>query len=66
MNMLNIISKTKKPKASTMEKILHEVILLRQELKFVLPQDNLSDYKNAVKIKKTYKNALKAYPPLCK
>ncbi len=43
--------------------ILAEVRLLRNELKLVLPQEELKDYAHPQKIKQAYQKALKSYPP---
>lgn len=45
------------------QKILEELRLLREEVKLLLPQEDLESYANPQRIKNSYKKALKKYPP---
>lgn len=44
--------------------IFEELKLLRKELSFVLPQDNLEDYSHPEKIRSSYERAMKNHPPV--
>ena len=67
-----MLTKTRSPKPRTtievpsfiVEAIFEELKLLRKELSFVLPQDDLKNYTRPEKIRSSYKKALKAYPPV--
>lgn len=43
--------------------ILDEIRLLRQDLSFLLFQDDVQDYDNAEQIKQSYRRAVKDHPP---
>lgn len=43
--------------------IVKELRLLRNEVMFLFPQDDLEDYVHPERIKKSYQNAIKKYPP---
>lgn len=45
-------------------KILDELRLLRQEVKLIVPQEDLDEYSDGDRVEKSYKKALKEYPPL--
>ena len=67
-----MLTKTISPKATTniamsslmVKAIFDELKLLRKELSFVLPQDDLSDYAHSEKISSSYKKAVKKYSPI--
>lgn len=44
--------------------ILEEIRLLRHELAFLYPQDELRDYAHPARLKRSYQKALKRYPPV--
>ena len=60
---------TKKQTISTetspqlLKTILNELRLLRNEVLFLLPQDDLENYANSSRIKKSYEKAIKEFPP---
>lgn len=43
--------------------ILEELKLLREEVKLLLPQEDLEGYANPERIKRSYRKALKKFPP---
>lgn len=45
-----------------LESILEELRLLREEVKLLLPHEDLEDYANPKEIKQAYQNAIKKYP----
>ena len=45
----------------TMDAILEEIKLLRNEISILLPQDNLDDYANPERIKASYEDALREH-----
>ena len=51
------------PTLATLQKILREVRILRQEVSLFLPQEDLNDFAHPSKIIKSYQKALKKYPP---
>lgn len=58
------LEKIKLHESSTiLQAILKEVRSLRDDLLFFIPQENLDDYKNAVRVKRSYQKAVKRYPP---
>ena len=48
------------------QKILEELRLLRQEVRLLLPQEDLEDYTHPERIKRSYQKAVKQYPPVSK
>jgi len=60
---------TKKQTISTetspqlLKTILNELRLLRNEVLFLLPQDDLENYANSSRTKKSYEKAIKEFPP---
>ena len=46
-----------------LEVILNEIRTLRRDLSLVLPQEDLKNYDNPSRIKKSYQKAVKLYPP---
>lgn len=42
--------------------ILQEIRLLRYEVRLILPTEDLQEYAHPKRIKRSYENALKAYP----
>lgn len=52
-----------KQKDNILNKILEEVRGLRQEVSLFLPQENLEDYSNPKRLKKSYEKALRKFPP---
>ena len=47
---------------NTLKKILEEVKMLRQEVVLFLPHENLEDYDNPKRLKKSYEKALLNFP----
>ena len=47
-----------------MQAILEELRLLRSEVMFLFPQEDLEDYANSDRVRDSYKKALKKYPPV--
>lgn len=48
----------------TLETLVEELRLLRNEVKLLLPQEDLQDYAHLKQIERSYKKAIKEYPPL--
>jgi len=48
---------------NVLKAILDELRLLRQEISLVLPREDLKGYAHPSRIKRSYKQALKRYPP---
>lgn len=48
---------------NVLEEILKEMRLLRSEVMFLSPQEDLENYKHADRIKESYKKAIRSYPP---
>lgn len=46
-----------------MRAILEELRLLRNEVRLLLPQDDLKDYAHPDRIQRSYQKAIKKYPP---
>lgn len=46
-----------------LQSILEELRLLREEVGLLLPQEDLEDYDNPERIKRSYQKAIKKYPP---
>ena len=46
-----------------LEIILDEIRTLRRDLSLILPQEDLKNYTNPSRIKKSYQKAIKLYPP---
>lgn len=61
----NMTTQTAKNKNSgeTLQAILEELRLLRNEVMLLLPQKDLEDYAHPERIKSSYQKALKKYPP---
>ena len=43
--------------------VLREIHLLRREISFVLPQEDIKDYFHPSRVKPSYQKAIKKYPP---
>ena len=52
--------------SNEIQKILEELRLLRQEVRLLLPQEDLEDYADPERIKRSYQKAIKQYPPVSK
>jgi len=50
--------------SKVLRSILEELRLLREEVKLLLPQEELGDYSNSKEIKKAYQKAIKKHPPI--
>ena len=64
--MVQILKQKTLPNASASEMfrtLLGEIRRLRQEIFLILPQENLDEYANPRRIKRSYQKALKQYPP---
>ena len=64
--MSTVSTKTRRAQAASplmLRAILEELRLLRNEMQLLLPQEDLKDYAHATRIKRSYRNALKQYPP---
>lgn len=44
--------------------VLKELRLLRVEVNLLLPREDIKDYAHAGRVKRSYKKAVKQYPPL--
>ncbi|PIV31896.1 hypothetical protein COS33_00805 [Candidatus Wolfebacteria bacterium CG02_land_8_20_14_3_00_37_12] len=60
---LETIIKQKPQVNKVLSAILKELHSLRQEISLVLPQEDLKEYSHSMRIKHSYKKALKQYPP---
>ena len=58
--------KTKNQVLNKEDLILEEIKLLREQVMLLLPQEDLDDYAHPRRIKKSYQEAVKQYPPLSK
>lgn len=47
-----------------LKSILEELRLLREEIKLLLPQEDLEGYTNSKEIKQAYQKAIKKHPPV--
>lgn len=47
-----------------LQTILEELRLLRNEVMFLLPHEDLEDYANPERIRRSYQKAIKKYPPV--
>ena len=67
-----MLTKTISPKSNAtiempslmVKAIFEELKLLRKELSFVLPQDDLENYSHPKKIRASYEKAIKNHPPV--
>lgn len=50
--------------SSIAQAIFEELKLLRKELSFILPQDDLENYSHPKKIRASYEKAIKNHPPV--
>jgi len=50
------------PKENITIKILEEIKKLRQEVSLFMPQENLEDYSNPKRLRKSYEKALRKFP----
>lgn len=57
------IQKTKAPH-DILEKIYAELQLLREEVMFLFPQEDLDEFQNQERIKRSYERALTEHPPV--
>ena len=48
----------------TLQVILEELRLLRNEIMFLFPQEDLEDYAHPDRIHRSYQKAIKKYPPV--
>ena len=60
--MANNTTKTKNSE-KTLQAILEELRLLRNEVMFLFPQEDLEDYAHPERIRNYYQKAIKKYPP---
>ena len=58
--------KTRNQALNKQDLILEEIKLLREQVMLLLPQEDLGDYAHSRRIKKSYQEAVKQYPPLSK
>ncbi|OGL67635.1 hypothetical protein A3B21_01430 [Candidatus Uhrbacteria bacterium RIFCSPLOWO2_01_FULL_47_24] len=49
--------------SKTMESILYELRMIRDEIALLLPQEDLEEYANVERVKQSYAKAIKRYPP---
>lgn len=47
-----------------LQSILEEIRLLHKEMHFLFPQEELDEYAHPDRIKQSYKEAIKQYPPV--
>ncbi len=62
------VIKTKNAKSVEINQVLNallkEMRRLRQSIDFILPQEDINDYANPERIKRSYQKALKKYSPV--
>lgn len=49
-----------------MQKILQELKLMRNEISLLLPKEDISEYSHPSRIERSYRKALKKFPPVWK
>ena len=49
-----------------MKRILQELKLMRSEISLLLPREDISEYSHPSRIQKSYRRALKKFPPVWK
>jgi hypothetical protein len=66
MNQVKIYKPNKSVLGSAimLKAILEEIRLLRNEIMFLFPQENLEEYAHPVRIKRSYQKAIKQHPPV--
>jgi len=63
--MTQLLTTTKEMTSSkVLKSILEELRLLREEIKLLLPQEDLEGYTNSKEIKQAYQKAIKKHPPV--
>ena len=53
---------TTKEMQKKLSELSHEVAQLKRDVAFAMPQESISEFRNAVDIKRAYKNAVKKHP----
>ncbi|MBU3965572.1 hypothetical protein KKG29_04045 [Patescibacteria group bacterium] len=61
---VKIKSDTIKMPSKTIEAIFEELRLLRNEVRLLLPQEELEEYAHPERIRRSYQKAIKKYPPV--
>lgn len=64
---MEILTKDKTSAAATNEllgTVIEELRLLRSEVEFLFPQEDLVGYAHPQRIKRSYEKAIKKYPPV--
>ena len=61
--LTNIIQKTKNH-FDILQKIYEELHLLREEVMFLFPQEDLEEFQHPERIKRSYQRAIKEHPPV--
>lgn len=61
--MLTITQKTKVP-TDILHRIYEELHLLRKEVMFLFPQEELEEFQHSERIKRSYQRAIKEHPPV--
>lgn len=62
-----VITKRKIDSGNTsklIQTILEEIRLLRQEIVFLIPREDLQEYAHPTRILNSYRRAIKKYPPI--
>ncbi len=62
--MTQALQTTKDTSSKILKSILEELRLLREEVKLLLPQEDLEGYANSEEIKQAYQKAIKKHPPI--
>ena len=63
MNHTQSSVKSRAPESKILQDILTEVRQLRSDLTLLLPHEDVKDFAHPRRIRRSYKNAIKQYPP---
>lgn len=63
MNDVKSLTKPRIVAPKILEDILGELRLLRSELTLLLPHEDMDDFAHPSRIRRSYQNAVKRYPP---
>lgn len=63
-NMPTSTTQRKEKPTDVLQKIYEELRLLRNELMFLFPQEDLKEFRHPERIKRSYQRATKEHPPV--
>lgn len=58
------ITQKKENSFDVLQKIYEELRLLRNEVMFLIPQEDLEEFQHPERIKRSYQHAIKEHPPV--